>query len=58
MKAFCVALGAFMIKYVEQLPPYFECTLINSRHILNAHRATLGASMMLLEQEKNAANWE
>jgi hypothetical protein len=24
---------------------------------LNAHRATLGASMMLLEQQKTAPNW-
>jgi hypothetical protein len=30
---------------IEQLPPY-----------LNAHRAALGASMMSLEQEKNAPN--
>jgi hypothetical protein len=32
--------------------------LSSSRHILNAHRAALGASKMLLEQEKNAPNWE
>jgi hypothetical protein len=25
---------------------------------LNAHRATLGASMISLEQVKNAPNWE
>jgi hypothetical protein len=42
---------------IEQLPPYFECALSNFRDILNAHRATLGASMILLEQEKNAPNW-
>jgi hypothetical protein len=52
IKAFCVALGTFMIKYVEQLPPYFDCALINSQHILNAHRATLGASMMSLGKKK------
>jgi hypothetical protein len=56
-KTDCVALGAYMIKK-EQLPPYFDCALSNSRDILNAHRATLGASMISLEQEKNAPNWE
>ncbi len=55
-KADCVALGAYMIKKIEQLPPYFECALSNFRDILNAHRATLGASMISLEQEKNAPN--
>jgi hypothetical protein len=32
---------------IEQLPPF-----------LNVHRAALGTSMMSLEQEKNAPNWE
>jgi hypothetical protein len=50
MKAFCVALGAYMYYQIEQLPPYFECALSNFRDILNAHRAPLGASMMSLEQ--------
>jgi hypothetical protein len=43
---------------IEQLPPYFEYALSNFREILNAHRATLGASMISLEQVKNAPNWE
>ncbi len=43
---------------IEQLPPYFECALSNFQDILNAHRAALGASMISLEQEKNAPNWE
>jgi hypothetical protein len=42
---------------IEQLLPYFECALRNFRYILNAHRATFGASMMSLEQQKNAPNW-
>jgi hypothetical protein len=50
MKNFFVALCAYMIK--EQLTPYFECALSNFRDILIAHRATLGASIMLLEQYK------
>jgi hypothetical protein len=48
MKADCVALGAYMIK-IEQLPLYFECALSNFQDILNAHRATLGTSVILLE---------
>ncbi len=40
----------------EQLPQYFECALSNFRDILNALRATLGASMISLEPEKNAPN--
>jgi hypothetical protein len=42
---------------IEQLPLFFECALSNSRYILNAHRAKLGASMMSLEQQQNAPNW-
>jgi hypothetical protein len=42
---------------IEQLPPYLECALSNFRDSLNAHSATLGASMISLEQEKNAQNW-
>jgi hypothetical protein len=57
-KADCVALGAHMICKIEQLQPYFECALSNFRDILNVHRATLGASMMSLEQQENAPNWE
>ncbi len=38
---------------IEQLPPHFESALSNSRHILNGHRALLGASVMSLEQQKN-----
>ncbi len=41
---------------IEQLQPYFEYTESNSQHISNAHQAALGASMMSLEQEKNALN--
>jgi hypothetical protein len=41
---------------IEQLPPYFECTLSHFRHILNVHRATLGTSMMSLEPQKNTPN--
>jgi hypothetical protein len=41
---------------IEQLPLYFECALSNFRDIVNAHRATLGASMISLEQVKNAPN--
>ncbi len=40
---------------IEQLPQYSECALSNSRHILNAHEATFGSSMMSLEQEKKWA---
>ncbi len=36
---------------VEQLPPYFECELSNFRDVLNAYRATFGASLMSLEQQ-------
>ncbi len=43
---------------IEQLPPYFECTLSNFPDTLNVHRATLGASMMSPEHYKNAPNWE
>jgi hypothetical protein len=42
----------------EHLPPYLECALSNPLHILNAHRATLGASMMSQEKETNAPNWK
>jgi hypothetical protein len=49
-KADCVGLGTYMIKK-RAGPPYFECELINFRGILNAHRATLGASMMSLKQK-------
>ncbi len=38
---------------IEQLPPYFDCALSNFWDILNAQRATLGASLILLEQQKN-----
>jgi bisphosphoglycerate-dependent phosphoglycerate mutase len=31
--------------------------LSNSQLVLNAHRATLRALLMLLEQTKNAPNW-
>ncbi len=57
-KADCVTLQVCRHLYdkIEQLPPYFECALSNFRDILNAHRATLGASM--IEQVKNAPNWE
>jgi hypothetical protein len=55
-KADCVALGLY--DKIEQLPPYFECALSNFRDVLNVHRASLGASMISLEQEKNAPNWE
>jgi hypothetical protein len=49
-KADCVAQGANMIyDKIELLLPYFECALSNFRDILNAHRATLGASMISLE---------
>jgi hypothetical protein len=57
MKAGCVALGAYMIK-IEQQQPYFECALSNSQQILNACRATIGASMVSLEQQKNVPNFE
>jgi hypothetical protein len=43
---------------IEQLPKYFECALSNFQDILNAHRATLGASMISLEQVKYLPNWE
>ncbi len=43
---------------IDQLPPYFECAVSNFQDILNAHRAALGASMISLEQAKNAPNWE
>jgi hypothetical protein len=36
----------------EQLPPYFECAVNGSQQVLNVHRATFGASMILLEQQK------
>jgi hypothetical protein len=54
MKALCCS--GHLYDQIEQLPPYFECALINFRDVLNAHRAALGASMMLLEQNKNALN--
>jgi hypothetical protein len=57
-KADCFTLGAYIYDKIEQLPPYFECALSNFRDILNAHRATLGASMISLEQVKNVPNWE
>jgi hypothetical protein len=44
MKAGFVAVCAYMMKKSI------------SHHILNAHRATLVASMMMLKQEKNAPN--
>ncbi len=37
---------------IEQLPPYFGWALSNSRDTWNAHGATIGASMMLLELQK------
>jgi hypothetical protein len=43
---------------IEQFLPYFECALSNFQDILNAHRATLGASMKLLEQQGKGPNWE
>jgi hypothetical protein len=54
MKAECFAL----FEKIEQLPPYFESALSTFRDILNVHRATLGASLMQLEQQKNTPNWE
>jgi hypothetical protein len=54
-KAYC---SRHLHDRIEQLLPYFECALSNSRDILNVHRATLGASMISLEQEKNVPNWE
>jgi hypothetical protein len=56
-KADCV-FSRHLYDQIEQLPPYFECALSNFQDILNALSATLGASMMLLEQQENVPNWE
>jgi hypothetical protein len=53
MKADCVALGVYLRKK-KQLAPYFECAFSSFRDILNAHRATLGASLKSLEKRTNA----
>jgi hypothetical protein len=54
IKARCVALGAYMIKY-NSFRHIFLCTLSNLQHILNVYRATLCASLMSLEQQQKCA---